>query len=168
MYGNIGLITPRGSGTNGYVVRNLSALRPRDSSYGRADDFDRAPPRHREPDQSILEHEKRRKVEVKCMELQVELEEDGVDDEEVQRRVAELRDKLTNDMSGIAPTPVKSLKPSDTHAIAAAKKAELEKMSRALGTQSYVEGEAFNRELQEERRQEALRERERRDEQRRE
>lgn len=31
----------------------------------------------REPDQGILDHEKKRKVEVKCLELQVELEDQG-------------------------------------------------------------------------------------------
>ena len=52
------------------------------------------------------------------------------------------------------PTSAKSLKPSDTHALAAAKKSELNKMAAALGTRSdYTEGDAFNREKQEELRQ---------------
>jgi len=37
--------------------------------------WDVAPPKYREPDEGILEHERKRKVEVKCLELQVELEE---------------------------------------------------------------------------------------------
>lgn len=49
------------------------------------------------------------------------------------------------------PTSAKSLKPSDTHGLAAAKKAELSKMAAALGTRrDYAEGEAFDREKQEE------------------
>jgi hypothetical protein len=36
-----------------------------------------APPKHREPDKEILEHERKRKVEVKCLELQLELEDKG-------------------------------------------------------------------------------------------
>jgi serine/arginine repetitive matrix protein 2 len=36
--------------------------------------WDIAPPKHREPDEAILEHERKRKVEVKCLELQLELE----------------------------------------------------------------------------------------------
>ena len=60
------------SGTSGYVVRNLSTLRPHDKN-DRAS-WDAALPKHREPDQTILEHEKKRKVEVKCLELQLELE----------------------------------------------------------------------------------------------
>ncbi|KAH9077408.1 hypothetical protein EDB83DRAFT_1706187 [Lactarius deliciosus] len=74
MYNGIGLTTPRGSGTNGYVVRNLSAVRSRDTPHDRANAWDAAPPKHREPDKEILEHERKRKVEVKCLELQLELE----------------------------------------------------------------------------------------------
>jgi serine/arginine repetitive matrix protein 2 len=62
------------SGTNGYVVRNLSVVRSRDTQSDRANAWDAAPPKHREPDKEILEHERKRKVEVKCLELQLELE----------------------------------------------------------------------------------------------
>ncbi len=65
------------SGTNGYVVRNLSVLRSRDTQNDRANAWDAAPPKHREPDKEILEHERKRKVEVKCLELQLELEDKG-------------------------------------------------------------------------------------------
>ena len=65
------------SGTNGYVVRNLSVLRTRDTQNDRANAWDTAPPKHREPDKEILEHERKRKVEVKCLELQLELEDKG-------------------------------------------------------------------------------------------
>lgn len=74
------------SGTNGYIVRNLSHLRPRDGPPGgRPGDFgssggfgnDNGPPVHRQPDQGILDHEKKRKVEIRCLELRDELEEKG-------------------------------------------------------------------------------------------
>lgn len=65
------------SGTNGYVVRNLSALRSYQSVQDRTSAWDAAPPKHREPDAEILEHERKRMVEVKCLELQLKLEEDG-------------------------------------------------------------------------------------------
>jgi serine/arginine repetitive matrix protein 2 len=65
------------SGTNGYVVRNLSVLRSHDTQNDRANAWDAAPPKHREPDKEILEHERKRKVEVKCLELQLELEDKG-------------------------------------------------------------------------------------------
>lgn len=65
------------SGTNGYVMRNLSALRVHETAADRAAAWDVAPPKHREPDEAILEHERKRKVEVKCLELQLQLEDDG-------------------------------------------------------------------------------------------
>ena len=96
MYNGIGLTTPRGrsvldyfvpshhffmcyvcSGTNGYVVRNLSTLRSQQSAQDRASAWDVAPPKHREPDAEILEHDRKRKVEVQCFELQLKLEDEG-------------------------------------------------------------------------------------------
>lgn len=65
------------SGTNGYVIRNLSVLRTHQTASDRAAAWDVTPPKHREPDAEILEHERKRKVEVKCLELQLELEDKG-------------------------------------------------------------------------------------------
>lgn len=64
------------SGTNGYVVRNLSHMRSHDTAADRMV-LDAPPIKHREPDQGILEHERKRKVEVACFELQVKLEDEG-------------------------------------------------------------------------------------------
>ncbi|EGO01668.1 hypothetical protein SERLA73DRAFT_70836 [Serpula lacrymans var. lacrymans S7.3] len=160
------LTTPRGSGTNGYVIRNLSTLRVHQTAAERAAAWDVAPPKHREPDEAILEHERKRKVEVKCLELQLELEDQGMDDEKIETQVDELREKLLQNLASL-PSSAKSLRPSDTHGIAAAKKAELSKMARALGTRSnYSEGEAFDCEKQEENRLRRLAEREERDKKR--
>lgn len=70
------------SGTNGHVVRNLSHLKPRDqsssSNYGSPKDFNESSHTSmRQPDQGILEHERKRKVEVKCMEERLRLEDEG-------------------------------------------------------------------------------------------
>ncbi|EKM59456.1 uncharacterized protein PHACADRAFT_63497, partial [Phanerochaete carnosa HHB-10118-sp] len=162
MYNGIGLTTPRGSGTNGYVVRNLSVLRSYQTPAERAAAWDAAPPKHREPDAEILEHERKRKVEVKCLELQLELEDKGLDEEKIQEEVDALRQKLLANLSSMEPD-IRSLKPSDRHGIAAAKKEELSKMARALGTRSdYAEGEAFDREKQEELKMRRMAEREER------
>ncbi|KZT26958.1 cwf21-domain-containing protein, partial [Neolentinus lepideus HHB14362 ss-1] len=150
MYNGIGLTTPRGSGTNGYVQRNLSYLRSHETAADRASAWDVAPPKHREPDEAILEHERKRKVEVKCLELQLELEDQGLEEDKIEEQISALREKLLANLASLAPA-VKSLKSSDTHGIAAAKKDELNKMARALGTRlDYTEGEAFDREKQEE------------------
>lgn len=58
-------------------MRNLSALRRHETAEDRAAAWDAPPPKHREPDQGILEHERKRKVEVKCLELRLELEDKG-------------------------------------------------------------------------------------------
>ncbi len=56
------------------MVRNLSHLRSRDLLNDRAE-LEKGGPSLREPDQGILEHERKRKVELQCLELQLELEE---------------------------------------------------------------------------------------------
>ncbi|KDQ64772.1 hypothetical protein JAAARDRAFT_102844, partial [Jaapia argillacea MUCL 33604] len=173
MYNGIGLTTPRGRraivsflctfiGTNGYVQRNLSVLRSRESAADRASAWDVAPPKHREPDAEILEHERKRKVECACLELQLELEENGIDEEKIEEEVNALRAKLLATLT--TATSAKQLKASDTHGIAVAKKTELTKMAVALGTRAdYTEGEAFDREKQDELKAKRLVEREERE-----
>src|SRR5215469_7492278 len=75
MSSNVGLSTPRGSGTSGYVQRNLSYLKPRDRVAPYPEDI----PKHRQrrPDPDILEHERKRKIEVKVFELRDQLEDEG-------------------------------------------------------------------------------------------
>ncbi|KAF8211383.1 hypothetical protein K438DRAFT_1543364, partial [Mycena galopus ATCC 62051] len=169
MYNGIGLTTPRGRqvtiGTNGYVIRNLSSLRSHEPAQDRASAWDSAPPKHREPDEGILEHERKRKVEVKCLELELQLQDEGLDEEKVEEQVSALREKLLANLAAMNPSG--RAKPTDTHAMAAAKKDELSKMARAFGTRAnYVEGDAFNREKQEEIRMQRNAEREERDKRR--
>lgn len=55
----------------------MSHLRSHQTGADRAAEFDTfKPPQHREPDVEILEHEKKRLVEVKCFELRVQLEDE--------------------------------------------------------------------------------------------
>jgi len=81
---------------------------------------------------------------VQCFELQDKLEEQGLDEDEIEKKVAKLRDELTKE----APTGqnVKSLKPHQIHDLAAAKEKEMEKVRKAFGIrEDYVEGDAFKR-----------------------
>lgn len=84
MYNGIGLKTPRGSGTNGYVVKNNSALKP--STFSNAYNSKKSPlysdtqaaavvPKARS--EEILKHDRKRKIEVKVVEYMDELEERG-------------------------------------------------------------------------------------------
>lgn len=74
MSSNVGLNTPRGSGTSGYVQRNQSYLRPRDPII--PTDIHSQKHQPREPDQEILKHDRLREIEVKVFDLQVQLEDD--------------------------------------------------------------------------------------------
>ena len=67
MYNQIGLKTPRGSGTNGYVQRNL-AFRQKRKPHSFRDDEERRPPKVRVANPEILEHQRKRKVEVMLIE----------------------------------------------------------------------------------------------------
>ncbi|KAJ7020210.1 hypothetical protein C8F04DRAFT_1319233 [Mycena alexandri] len=146
MYNGIGLTTPRGR-----QAQAIHFLRSHEPAQDRASAWDSAPPKHREPDEGILEHERKRKVEVKCLELQLVLEEEeGMDEEKIEVQVSALREKLLANLASMGLSGGR-LKASDTHAIAAAKKTELSKMANAFGTRAnYVEGDAFNREKQDE------------------
>lgn len=76
MSDNVGLSTPRGSGTSGYVTKNLAHMRPRDRAAPYPKNTDYLPHKQRQPDQGILEHDRKREVEVKVFELRDKLEDD--------------------------------------------------------------------------------------------
>lgn len=83
-------------------------------------------------------------------------------DDEIEARVDALRARLRERQDAVCPShqETKSLRPSDTHALGAAKKLEREKMERALRIRpDYVEGEAFSPEIQERRKMERKEER---------
>ncbi|KAE8147997.1 hypothetical protein BDV25DRAFT_159155 [Aspergillus avenaceus] len=84
MSSNVGLSTPRGSGTSGYVQKNWAFMKPRNAGYGapyppvsgNGSDAGR-PFKQRQPDKQILEHDRRRAIEVKVMEERDRLEEEN-------------------------------------------------------------------------------------------
>ncbi|KAI8148870.1 cwf21 domain-containing protein [Fennellomyces sp. T-0311] len=159
MYNGIGLNTPRGSGTNGYVVRNMSFVRPpRTDKMQDFSDLKAEKPTIRAPNRDILLHDRKRKVEVKCMELRVQLEDEDLSTDEIENKVQELRESLMSNFDEVQPRDAKSLQDHETHQRNAAKEEENKKMMRALriDSSSYVEGAAFDPEVQEKRRQERI------------
>lgn len=81
MYNGIGLATARGSGTNGYVQRNWAAIRKvKDQTSCKTEEelakIDSAA--NRQPNQELLDHDRKRKVELKCIELEQSLEDQGL------------------------------------------------------------------------------------------
>lgn len=77
MSDNVGLSTPRGSGTSGYVQRNLAHMRPRDHANPYPKNVETFRHRQRQPDKEILEHDRKRDVEVKVFDLRDQLEDEG-------------------------------------------------------------------------------------------
>ena len=151
MSSNVGLTTPRGSGTSGYVQRNLSHLKPRDNFAPYPQDYDSLQKhKQRKPDKNILDHDRLRNIEVKVFELRDKLEDEGVDEEEIETQTEALRKKLSEPSS----TAMKNGKGSgkaqfkahQVHEQAAAKIEESEKLRRALGIRSdYEEGSHWRR-----------------------
>lgn len=80
MYNGIGLSTPRGSGTNGYVQKNFAAVKNRREKVEYKSDADLARldrSLNKQPNKDILEHQWKRGIELKCIILQDELETQG-------------------------------------------------------------------------------------------
>jgi cwf21 domain len=190
MSSNVGLTTPRGSGTSGYVQRNLSSLKPRDTGFGApypprnssnpdSDYSSSIQPRQRQPDQAILAHDRQREVEVQVFELRDQLEEEGkLDEEEIDQRCDTLRQELLEEMDGDGKRgggrgdnvkegrlgkgkgKGKALKPHQVHELAEAKIKESERLRKALGIKEGREGKAWEKTTV---REEAEGEKERRD-----
>ncbi|KAG6016395.1 RNA-splicing factor [Claviceps pusilla] len=145
---NVGLSTPRGSGTSGYVQRNLAHLKPRDHAAPYPKDLDSLRHKQRQPDKGILEHDRKRQIEVKVFELRDQLEEEEIDDDEIDKRCDDLRDKLTAQaesgrrVSG----PRRTFKEHEVHEMADAKIKESERLRRALKiSPDYEEGSHWKR-----------------------
>jgi len=169
---NVGLTTPRGSGTSGYVQRNLSNLKPRQHPYARSNlstskssyDDDSSRYRQRQPDAEILDHERKRAIELQVFELRDKLEEEGkADEDEIDEQCEALRRKLTTPMpTGPAAERTKEssagrrdLKSYQVHELAEEKIKETEKLRKAFGiSNDYEEGGHWKR--QEERKREAM------------
>uniref|UniRef100_A0A8V0X9Y4 CWF21 domain-containing protein n=1 Tax=Gallus gallus TaxID=9031 RepID=A0A8V0X9Y4_CHICK len=152
MYNGIGLPTPRGSGTNGYVQRNLSALRhKRERAEPRADEELRradAAALPKRPNRDILDHERKRKVELKCLELSELMEEQGYTESEIQEKVATFRTMLLErdvvlGKEGDAPEQRPTV--TETHQLAEAAEQKNERLRAAFGiSDTYVDGSAFD------------------------
>ena len=78
MYNGIGLQTARGSGTNGFVQRNAAFIRTRKDKVEYRSENDLAKLEksiHKAPNKELMEHQWKRKIELKCLELKEKMEE---------------------------------------------------------------------------------------------
>jgi len=98
MYNGIGLQTPRGSGTSGHVQASQFLAKPRPSSSavggGGTPDLTRTGSGLEgmlKPNKDILEHDRKRQVELRLLVLRDALEEQGYTEAEIEVRVEEER-----------------------------------------------------------------------------
>eukprot|EP00245_Coleochaete_scutata_P007538 TRINITY_DN22988_c0_g1_i1.p1 TRINITY_DN22988_c0_g1~~TRINITY_DN22988_c0_g1_i1.p1 ORF type:complete len:231 (-),score=94.33 TRINITY_DN22988_c0_g1_i1:415-1107(-) len=162
MYNGIGLQTARGSGTNGYVQANKFFVRPRPQKTEQKD-FKEGQGTGgvlRKANSELLEHDRKRQIELKVVLLEETLEEQGYTEEEILVRVSQLRQELETSAEQDPDQEIERKNVQESHHISARKEKELEKMKSALGIGDVKEGEAFDRELQEQRRQERIEARE--------
>lgn len=109
MYNGIGLQTARGSGTNGYVQTNKFLVRYRNTSGppkpplpGHDDDGGAGLGGMRKPNKEILEHDRKRQVELKLLVLRDALEEQGYTEGEIEERVEEARRAAEEEAAAVA------------------------------------------------------------------
>ena len=155
-YNGIGLATVRGSGTNGYVQKNWSHVNRKSHVDYRNEQKaaeKKGAPKQRKPDAGILEHERKRKVEVRLAEFEDAMEEQGYTEDEIKREVAAMRKKLLTEEVKAKETRDSRVRETETHKIAEQKGKEMKQIANALGIDSdYAAGSSFNAELQAERR----------------
>lgn len=183
MSDNVGLSTPRGSGTSGYVQRNLAHIRPRDRGAPYPPkDADALRHKQRQPDKEILDHGRKRELYLKEYTYKLELLDDLEKEEEecvpravalpltltynrltederkeVEEKCAKFREDLLAKESGgrRKDGPREQFKGHQVHEMADAKLKEMDKWGRALKIPSnYEEGSHWKR--QEERMKNAL------------
>lgn len=96
MYNGIGLQTARGSGTNGYVQSNKFLLRHRQQKVEHKEfmEGEGTGGISRKPNRELLEHDRKRQIELKLLELEETLLDQGYDDDEIQERIADARKSL--------------------------------------------------------------------------
>uniref|UniRef100_A0A0K8TS33 Putative splicing coactivator srm160/300 subunit n=1 Tax=Tabanus bromius TaxID=304241 RepID=A0A0K8TS33_TABBR len=150
MYNGIGLQTARGSGTNGHVQRNWAFVRPgkKDNiAYKTEEDLSKLDASmNRPPNQEILDHERKRKIEVKCAEFEEILEKQGYTYQEIKAKVDSYRAKLMGQGKGELPKDeFGRIIVRETHQIAEAQQEKNAKLREAFGIPEYfVDGSSFD------------------------
>lgn len=144
MYNGIGLQTPRGSGTNGYIQSNKFFVRPKTNqqnpSGGGFESGQGIAGVSRKPNKDILDHDRKRQIQLKLVVLEDKLTDQGYTESEIAEKIDEARKTLeaalaSEDAGGAAAIVLHSdTKVSDTqtHQIAARKEKQMEKLYDAL------------------------------------
>lgn len=151
MYNGVGLTTPRGSGTSGYVQKNLAYVNKTTSrmQFQRELEAIKAnPPKPpKKPNKEILDHEQKRQIEIQLMKFRKKLEEDEIPKEEIDKKIVRAREYLHSCL-GEAPL----LTEGTSHSKIFKKFEEIKRFEDAFNIdKNYVPGSGFDFEAIEER-----------------
>jgi len=153
MYNGIGLQTARGSGTNGYVQRNLGFIQNKKDriNYKTDEELDKLESiMMKKPNREILDHQRKRQLEVKCIEMQELMHEQGYDEDEIERKVSSFRRMLNEEedartSAGLQKDEFGRPITKDTHEVAEAQNQKNEALRMALGlSEFFVDGSSFD------------------------
>jgi serine/arginine repetitive matrix protein 2 len=106
MYNGIGLTTPRGSGTSGYVQKNLAAVKkfkPMTGNYKEVlQKFKENPVETKKrANLDIIEHEKKRKIEAELYVIAEVMRKQGTPEDEVNTKINELREIKAKSLNNV-------------------------------------------------------------------
>eukprot|EP00906_Rhabdomonas_costata_P024632 RCo035365 len=152
MYNGIGLSTPRGTGTNGFIQKNFAAIKPSSGATYDPKHLPKTEKIQRFKHKDIQLHESKRRIELAIASKREELLDAGLSTGTVDQILSKLREELTSDADNAKQQELRAreegrvLRPNKT----------LEDFGRAFGISTdYQEGAAFDKELQEQKKQEA-------------
>ncbi|KAJ0972304.1 hypothetical protein J5N97_020263 [Dioscorea zingiberensis] len=96
MYNGIGLQTPRGSGTNGYIQSNKFFVKPKATSTALPPPSSSSFPDHgsKKANKDLLEHDRKRQIELRLIVLQETLADQGYTQSEISEKLQEARAAL--------------------------------------------------------------------------
>ncbi|KAL6547650.1 hypothetical protein OROHE_009355 [Orobanche hederae] len=150
MFNGIGLQTPRGSGTDGYILSNKFFVKPRTNKVANdSKDFESGQGTAgvtRKPNKEILEHDRKRQIQLKLLVLENKMIDQGYTDAEIAEKLHEARKSLEakeNEADGGNNAVISSERvlETQTHQIAALKERQMETLKAALGIESEADRE---------------------------
>jgi len=160
MYNNVGRSTARGTGTNGYIQRNLARLDPTRQRTIAAlqKPLKQKSFNARKPNKAILERQTERAIESKVYDLQCSLEDKGNNAAQIKMKCSELREELRRKVA--MGESLGEEKNKDSHMIAALQHEKNEIFRRALNiSKEHKRGQGFDQTLQEEKKEQRVQDR---------
>ena len=152
MYNRIGLQTPRGSGTSGYVQKNRAYKKPIKSKLEFLKEMRKLkhtkPPIMTKPNKEIITHKKKREIYVILEEMRDELEQSGEKKSVINAELEKIEKKMLEKFQ--KNELIFKISKKDSHLKTQEKMIINDRVKNCFGIRNnYIEGSAFNFELQE-------------------